>query len=345
MHDMTDMVRIAGLRGFDALVCQLRGDPAALLRRHHMPTRLDDEDVLVSARNVAQLLEDSAQRLRCPDFGLRLAQAQDIGILGPVAVAIQNEPTVGKALQTASDYLFVHNQGVAFTPFMGRYADADIAELRYEVPITVARAARQSIDLMLGGGHRILTLLCGDRYQLRAVNLPHSPKASRLVYQRYFGVTVRFDQPTASLVVPRALFDAPLPQANETLHRLAISYLQQNFDETHKSVLPRVRIAVRGALGTPFSGLESIARLLAMHPRTLQRHLADEGATFEAIRDTIVQEAALRYLGGSRLSLTEISARLGMSEQSALSRSCRRWFGESPTALRRRLLATALRLP
>lgn len=342
---MTDVVRAAGLRGFPELVRKLGGDPEVLLRRHRVPTALSDEDALLPAHKLVRLLEDAAHALNCPDFGLQLAQTQDISILGPVAVAIQNSPTIGEALQIASRYLFVHNQGLSFNPVFGRHAQADLAELRYEVLTAGLPPARQSFDLMIGGGHRFMSLLGGDRYRLMAAHLPHSPIAPASVYQRFFGVKVLFDQPTASLVVSRDMFDAPLPQANATLRGLATSYLETNFNAKRKSVLPRVRLAIRGALGTPQVGLEKIADGLAMHPRTLQRHLADEGATFEAIRDAVTQEAALRYLGTSRLPLSEVSARLGLSEQSALTRSCKRWFGESPSAVRRRLSAGAAAQP
>lgn len=337
LGDMTDMVRAAGLRGFHALVSRLGGDPAALLRRHGLPTTLDDEELLLPVSKLVRLLENSAQVLECPDFGLQLAQAQDISILGPVAVAIQNSPTIGEALQVASRYLFVHNQAMSFAPVFDSLPDANLVELRYTVEANGLPPARQSFDVMMGGGHRFLTLLGGEHYHLMAAHLPHSPRARPAVYERYFGVKVQFKQTNAALIITRDLFDAPLPQANATLRGLATSYLEQNFGKTRKALVPRVRMAAKRALGSPQCSLDRIAELFAMHPRTLQRHLADEGTTFEAIRDTVTKDAALRYLSTSRLPLSQVSALLGLSEQSALTRSCNRWFGETPSALRRRL--------
>ena len=73
---MTGSVRAASLRGFGDSVHALGGDPVAKLVR---------------------LLKDAARTLGVPDLGLRLAQAQDINVLGLVAVVIQNSPTVGAA--------------------------------------------------------------------------------------------------------------------------------------------------------------------------------------------------------------------------------------------------------
>jgi Arabinose-binding domain of AraC transcription regulator, N-term len=128
--------------------------------------------------------------------------------------------------------------------------EAESAELRYEIQTPRPALARQSFDLMLAGGHLILTLLGGESYRLDAVHLPHKPVAPPSVYWRYFGVKVRFERPTASLVVSRALFDAPLPRADETLRGLATSFLESNFDRTRMSVLPRVRLELRKSLGS-----------------------------------------------------------------------------------------------
>jgi AraC-like DNA-binding protein len=74
-----------------------------------------------------------------------------------------------------------------------------------------------------------------------------------------------------------------------------------------------------------------------MHPRTLQRRLREEGTTFEAIKDEARQDLAQRYLSQPDVPLTQITSLLGYSEQSALGRSCRRWFHTTPREMRARL--------
>ena len=58
---------------------------------------LDNEDALSPVAKLVRLLKDAARTLGVLDLGLRLAQAQDINVLGLVAVVIQNSPTVGAA--------------------------------------------------------------------------------------------------------------------------------------------------------------------------------------------------------------------------------------------------------
>jgi len=78
-----------------------------------------------------------------------------------------------------------------------------------------------------------------------------------------------------------------------------------------------------------------------MHPRTLQRRVREEGTTFEAIKDQARRDLAQRYLSQPDLPLTQITALLGYSEQSAFGRSCRRWFDMTPRQERARLLAAS----
>ena len=60
-------------------------------------------------------MERSAADLGCPDFGLRLAERQDIGILGTLSVAMRYSTTVREAMHCARKYLHVYNAAVAFT--------------------------------------------------------------------------------------------------------------------------------------------------------------------------------------------------------------------------------------
>ena len=76
-----------------------------------------------------------------------------------------------------------------------------------------------------------------------------------------------------------------------------------------------------------------------MHPRTLQRRLREEGTTFEDMKDEARRDLAQRYLSHPDVPLTQVSALLDYSEQSALVRSCRRWFQATPRALRASLAA------
>lgn len=338
---MTAVARAGGLRGFSTLVRKLGGNPDALLAQQHLTADiLDNEDALITVRQIAQLLEISAKTLNCPDFGLQLANGQDISTLGPLAFAIQHARTVREAVANASRYLFVQSTAMALSMHPDE-THPGLAELRYEpqMPLLVA-SLRQTLDMVLGLTHRIIELNFGD-YALHSVALPHTPLAPASTYVRFFGAPVSFQAPRAALRFPAPFLERAIPEFNEAMRALALQYLETHFPSPAHALSSRVRLALARSLGTPQAGIDGIAATLAMHPRSLQRQLAEEGTSFAAIRDEVRQEAALRYLGSTDMSLTQVAALLGLSEQSALTRCCRRWFGKTPASIRREAAAPA----
>ena len=68
------------------------------------PAAPGDFDRFVSSAAAAAVVADAAEALDCPDFGMRLAREQGIQILGPVAVIIRNAETFASALDGVSRY-------------------------------------------------------------------------------------------------------------------------------------------------------------------------------------------------------------------------------------------------
>jgi AraC-like DNA-binding protein len=83
--------------------------------------------------------------------------------------------------------------------------------------------------------------------------------------------------------------------------------------------------------------LDLIADQLAQHRRTLQRRLAAQDTSYADLVDRVRREEAERHLRDTDMPLGQLAGVLGFSEQSALSRACRRWFDASPTQVRRSL--------
>jgi AraC-like DNA-binding protein len=77
-----------------------------------------------------------------------------------------------------------------------------------------------------------------------------------------------------------------------------------------------------------------IARLFSMHHRTLSRHLAREGVTFQQVVDEIRFAIACDLLANTELALNQISVVLQYSEPSAFTRAFRHWSGQAPSAWR-----------
>jgi AraC-like DNA-binding protein len=331
---MDSMVRAASLRGLPTLVDGLGGDGAALLARFRVPApALDSDDAVIPSLAAAQILETAAAELDCPDLGLRLAGQQNATVLGPLALAIENSPTFGAALDTANRFLFVHSPALTVSQIPDPAGRPGVVGLLYR-GTEAEPLPPQVLDLGLGLFHRIIVLLHGGPYGLRSVHLPHAALAPAARYTAFFGAEVRFHRPDAVLRVPGGLTAMPVPGGKQVLRDIALDYITSHFPAPGHSVADRVRLLLTQALGTSPVDVGTIARLVRMHPRTLQRRLAAERTTFEAILDDVRRATAARLITQTDLPFAQVTAMVGLAEQSALSRAARRWFGVSPRSLR-----------
>lgn len=339
-----DTVHSSGLRGYIEVMQQLGTDPLPLLGKHGIKLeQLQDDNAWISHYAVIQLLEESAQQANCADLGLRISRYQDITILGVLGLILQSASTLREVLKYCSDLLFLHgsaprlyfNEHVTVDLFENSH---DIVEIVFDIQLhdaTNILSKRQSMDLGLAVCHRVMRYLSGDHYQLLKVTLPHSPIAPLNVYKRFFQAEVIADQQHAALYLHKKVLDSTLDSTDHGLREIVDSYLEQNFRSHHGSIINRVRHAIRIHLSSPKANKTDIAYMLAMHPRSLQRKLHEEGTSFELIKDQLRQQLLLQYLVDSQASMSQIASVLGFSEQSALSRACKNWFGMTPRQLRR----------
>ena len=243
---------------------------------------------------------------------------------------------------TASQYLNVYNAAVSFTISSGDRRGQ--ARLVFKLlPGHYLRWA-QIAEHGIGVTWRILTLLSEGRCHLRGVWFPHPAVAADASYRARFDAPLVFGADQAALAVNERDLSLPISENIEELHDLATRYLDSQLPRGRAALTVQVRQAVEALLGTGTCNHQEVARALYMHPRTLQRRLREEGTTFEAIKDEARQDLAQRYLAQPDVPLTQITALLGYSEQSALGRSCRRWFRTTPREMRA-LLASGSPVP
>ncbi len=83
--------------------------------------------------------------------------------------------------------------------------------------------------------------------------------------------------------------------------------------------------------------LDEVAKRLAVSTRTLIRRLREAGTTYRELRDAHRRTLATELLSDTSLTAAEIAYRLGFEDASNFGKTCHRWFGCSPGALRKRL--------
>ena len=325
------VVRGTALSNYPSLVTELGGDPAGLLLAAGVrDTDVGNYDAFVPIRATIRAIESAAEATATPDFGRQLAQRQGIEILGPVGVAARTAATVADALVIFTTFMAAYSPAIAL--YITPLADPQRSFIALEFLLDEAVPCPQTMELALGVSLGVFRLLMGTNYSGLSVHLPHDPLTPKAAYVEYFGCTPYFAQRTAGFTVRTADLSRPLNR-DDVAHRAVVDYLS-SITPVGAGIMESVRTIVRQLLPTGAATLEVVAEQFHLHPKTLQRRLADENTTFAALVDQVRKDAADRYLRTTGISLSHLARELGYAEQSVLSRSCKRWFGSGPAAYR-----------
>lgn len=333
---MGEWARAGVLQNFASFVRELGGEPDLLLHQSGLdPASLRDPESRVSLYAVAHLLENAARHHRLPTFGLQLGNRQDLSMLGLLTAVVQNSTTVYDAAVVASRYLFFHSPSLELVlEDPSRYMHGCVT-LRFDIRLEQTVPQRQHIDAYLSSTYRMAQILSPDRIPLRGVFIPHTPTGPRSAYRAHFNATVTFEQPYAALHFDRRVLDIQIDAVKPHLRRRAAADIAAGYPGAGRGISAQVRSALKSTVGANRGTKAEIADLLNLHPRALQRRLSAEQTTFESIRASVYRSAAYRLLLETDLPLAQVAAVLGFSEQSAMTRSVRRWFGATPAQIRK----------
>ena len=100
-----ELVRAASLTGYFEVAEQLRLDVRPLLRQAGLtPSMMSNPDLMLPARSVVRLLEDSATASGCVTFGLMMAERRQLSDLGLVSLLIVHQSTLRDAMEIMAEF-------------------------------------------------------------------------------------------------------------------------------------------------------------------------------------------------------------------------------------------------
>ena len=278
----------------------------------------------VSGREELALIDAVVRKLGdTPGLGLAMGQRYHLTSYGIWGFALLSAPTLRGAIETGVRYL-----DLTYSYLRLRLQDEGehtrlVLDDR-EVPPGLRR-------FLLERDTAAITVIQRELFGAAAspamrFALPRPPDL--LPYRRLFGVEPEFDAVDTSVLLPRALLDAPLPQANPLAARLAEAQCSQLLSErrAHQGLAAQVREQLlRGLRVGRLPDMEAVATGLLMTSRTLRRRLGAEDTSFRALLDELRQTLAEELLGTAGLKVEEVAARLGYSDAVSFLHARRRW--------------------
>ena len=284
---------------------------------------LDDERVALDALDT--LWEQLCTNSDDPLIGLRMGQRLQVGHLDVAGLLLMSCETLGEALELYTDYHPIVSQGgvVSFS------RNGDEVALSYAGQYTTRRPERA--EMSLAYALQLARWCTGGRFSSLHIEFAHAPLAPSPRYEELLGCPAHLEADTNRLVFTQAMCKLQLIQANPALRdqlRTLADQLLAGVGEQSLSATVAQHIAKQ-----PQASKEQIAEALAMSGRHLARKLADEGFSFRQLRDRELQSLATSALQRGE-KIAGIAHDLGFSDESAFSRSFRRWTGVSPSEFR-----------
>jgi AraC-like DNA-binding protein len=194
-----------------------------------------------------------------------------------------------------------------------------------------ARAANESGVAEIAKAMRDIT---GNPIESLRAHFRHPEPEDCSEHEEFFGERPEFGADIDGLSFDSSVLELGVLHADEGLSRYLSSQLESMMAKLEPTLLERTRIAISDALPVGPPRIDQIAQRLAMSPRSLQRKLRDEGASFTNVIDEVRQELAESLLSEPSRSVAETCYLLGFSEPRAFHRAFKRWTGQTPRAWR-----------
>ncbi len=324
--------RAANLAGFPDFVRNLGGDPFRVLERHGMdPRTIRDPDHYISCKSLVDVLEYCSTSFDDPLFGLRLAQFQEAELYGCVTALCRAAPSFRDAVSGFIEYLpVVHSPESVLELTEGK----DTAELIWRIPTDLGINIQANYQAALLN-MKLLRLIGGRAFRPKYVRLTIDARQKDVPeIEERMGCRFYTDEEVNCIGFPAAILDQPNISSNRLLYRLLSGYLGRVKEAARTTLVDRVEDYVRGALPAGNCSVLRCAKKLGTSVRTLQSQLSDCGLKFSDILERERIELAKMYLWQGQLSLDEVAAMLGYSEQSSFGRAFKRWTGSTPLRFR-----------
>lgn len=295
--------------------------------------RFMQDETLLSAKQLVQILQNSIAITEHSDFGLRLGKRLIPTTHGAMGLLVNSSPNLMIALNAFQEFIPTRisfarlnlectNQRVNVSLHFDLQLPEDVLRLLSETCAVILYECAEFIV-----GHSI-----ADTEIFFSHKEPHySEKYAQYLWGRY-----HFSAPEIKVSFPLSECEIANASANHDSYVLAMrqceSMLQQLKPAQHSYIYLIQKLMLSSSLNELHE--EQIAATLFMSKRTLARKLANDGTSFREIRDSILSKQASIYLLESDLSVEAIASLLNYHDSSNFRRAFKRWFGITPSEYR-----------
>ncbi|MDD0973920.1 AraC family transcriptional regulator [Pseudomonas fontis] len=191
--------------------------------------------------------------------------------------------------------------------------------------------------------HGVACWLAGRRIPILAIELRCTEPDYCDDYRVMFSENLQFDRPRTRMIFAAECLDLPVKRSAEELQRF-LAEAPANILVKYRdpmSLARRIKHDLRNLPGAAWPETDALAQRLCISASTLRRRLAEEGQTYQGLKDSVRKELAIAWLGDAEVSFAQISERLGFADTSSFYKAFRKWSGCNPGHYRSVVLGSA----
>lgn len=294
---------------------------------------LNDPQARLTTGQVDALIAEVSRLTGRGDLGFELGRLIKLNSHDVLGYAIISCPTVDHILRLVARYYRL------MTPmFTLRYQrQAQVAELVFEPALAMSEPTLCFyLELLAISFHVQIATVTQGRQPAYDIYLAMPPPAHLQRYREMAPVRFHFAEdtlPGVRIRMTSGLFDEPLAMTDLRALNQAEARCKLLMQEASAEgkVSDWVAMMLRQAEDCQ-PALDELARILNISERTLDRHLAREGASFRGLAVSIRNERACQLLAEGKHPVSQIAYRLGYTDIANFSRSFKKLNGMSPSA-------------
>ncbi|WEJ08026.1 MULTISPECIES: AraC family transcriptional regulator [Pseudomonas] len=289
------------------------------------PALLEQPDARVAATAYARLWRLLARRRDDEFFGMDPRKLKS-GSLAFLCRAAMAQPSLAAGLETGLGFLSLMLEHLP-AQLVRQQSLAEIVLLESDEP---KRAFTYFTYWMIV--HGVACWLAGRRIPILAIELRCAQPDFCDDYQVMFSDNLRFDRPRTRMIFSADCLDLPIKRSPQELQRF-LAHAPANILVKYRdpeSLATRIKHDLRQMPPDTWPETEGLAARLCISASTLRRRLAEEGQTYQGLKDSVRKELAIVWLAEPQISFAEIATRLGFADASSFYKAFRKWSGSNP---------------
>lgn len=329
------LVRSVILDGASQLIRSLGRRPAAIARKAGLPAKaLEDPDLAVSGRAVMRFFDLAAVTCDTRTFGLQMSLGKRLApVIGPLWLLLRNARSVRQLCEDLARHYDLYSSAA----LMNFDAIEGGGLLGWSAATGQAQSEVQIAEYALGVLLNEVRSHAPQDWTPAVVWFRHAAPRDLRLHRRVFGSRLRFEADRNAIQIDDALLDRSMRGSTTRDRALLLNLLKLDEPVPATATIHwQVEGIVRGLLPFSACGIQDVSTAMGLPARTLQARLKVSGHSFRSIKESVRRDLAHKYLQHSGMSATQVAGLLGYEELASLSRSFRRWNGQTIRSSRTR---------